>query len=218
MNKKTRIINIICNSLIVVLTIVAVLLMFFGKSDILSGSRWEAFKFFTVQSNVFAGIAAGISLFYLLFKKDKYPAWVSVTKLVAASGVAVTFFTVVTYLSIVYKDNLSMLYLGANMFMHVIIPILSILSVVLFEPKTKLRFAMNLYSMLPVTIYGIIYIANVAAHNDYGNVKGWDWYAFGTYGLGIGVLCLSIIIALSFAFSVGMYFLFQKTKIKKIHD
>ena len=217
MNKKVWLVNVIINSLIVALMIVAVLLMFFGEPGVLASTRWKAFKYFTIQSNLFAGITSIISLIYLLFKKDKeFPGWLVVTTLVSAVSVGVTFTVVMTYLGAVYGYPL--LFKNANLYLHGIIPVLAMTSFAITEPKMKLRFTMNLYSLLPVTLYGIPYLINVAAHNDYGNFKGMDWYAFGTYGLGIGFLCLFIIIAMSFAISVGLYLLHQKTKIKKLHD
>lgn len=217
MNKKIWITNIITNSLIVALMIVAVLMMFFGDGGVLASSRWSSFKYFTIQSNVFAGLASLFSLIYILVKrKEEYPGWLAVIKLVSVTSVGVTFVVVMTYLGAVY--GYPFLFNRANLFLHGIIPVLAIVFYILFEPKMKLKFTMNLYSMIPVTIYGIIYLANVAAKNDYGNYKGADWYAFGTYGLGIGVLCLFIIIILEFGLSVGIYFLHQKTTIKKLHE
>ena len=217
MNKKVWITNIVVNSLVVALTIVAVLLMFFGDPNVLASSRWAAFKYFTIQSNVFAALAALLSLIYLIFKrKEEYPGWLAVIKLVSTVGVAITFFVVIIYLGPIYTYPL--LFQKANLFLHGIIPVIAMLAICITEPKMKLRFTMNLYSMFPVTIYGIAYLINVAVKNDYGNYKGADWYAFGTYGLGIGFLCLFIIIALSFGLSVGFYFLHQKTRIKALHE
>ena len=217
MSKKVRITNIITNSIIVALMIVAVLMMFFGSEGVLSSTRWKVLKYFTIQSNLFTGFASLVSLIYLLVKKDEeYPGWMVVVKLTSVVSVGVTFTVVMTYLGAVYGYPL--LFNNANLFLHGIIPVLAMTFFALFEPKAKIRFTMNLYSMLPVTIYGIAYLINVAARNDYGNIKGADWYAFGAFGLGIGFLCLFIIIVMSFVISIGLYFLHQKTRIKKLHD
>ena len=217
MSKKVRITNIITNSIIVALMIVAVLMMFFGSEGVLSSTRWKVLKYFTIQSNLFTGFASLVSLIYLLVKKDEeYPGWMVVVKLTSVVSVGVTFTVVMTYLGAVYGYPL--LFNNANLFLHGSIPVLAMTFFALFEPKAKIRFTMNLYSMLPVTIYGIAYLINVAARNDYGNIKGADWYAFGAFGLGIGFLCLFIIIVMSFVISIGLYFLHQKTRIKKLHD
>ena len=212
MSKKSWIINVTTNSLIVVLTIVAILLMFFGDPSVLASTRWEAFKYFTVQSNVFAAITALISLIYLFKKNKSYPVWLITTKLVSSVGVGVTFTVVIVYLVQIYPIEL--LYNNANLFLHGIIPVLAIASFVLLEPKAKINFKVNFFSLLPVGIYGTFYLINVAANNDFGNYNGADWYAFGKFGVWIGLLSLSIILIMSFAISVGVYLLHQKTRIK----
>ena len=216
MSKKNWIINVVINSIIVTLTIVAVFLMFFGEAGVLASSRWVAFKYFTVQSNVVAAIASAISLIYFIFKKDKeYPTWVVTTKMVSTMSVAVTFFVTLIYLGPIYGYPL--LYLNANLYLHAIIPVLAMINFALTEPKNKMSFKLNLYSFIPVGIYGTIYMINVASKNDWGNVKGADWYAFGSYGPGIGMVCLIVILALSFILSIGLYFLHQKTRIKFLY-
>ena len=216
MNKKVWNANIIVNALVVLLMILAVLLMFFGELGVLASTKWSSFKYFTVQSNVFAGVSSLLSFIYLLRKNKEYPGWLVVVKLTSAVSVGITFLVVMTYLGAVYGYPL--LFNNANLFLHGIIPVLALVSFALFEPKMPIKFKMNFYSLLPVTLYGIAYLINVAVKNDYGNYKGADWYAFGTYGLGIGILCLFILIVVSFLLSIGLYFLHQKTSIKKLHE
>ncbi len=216
MSKINRILNIVINSLLIVLTIVAVFLMFYGENGVLTASRWKAFRYFTVQSNLLVGIVSGISLFYLIFFKDKYPLWLVICKLAAVTSVAVTFMTVMVYLGpLMGYDKV---FLNANLFMHLIIPLLSIAHFILIEPKIEFKFIQTLYAIIPVSLYGIIYQINVAAHNDYGNIDGYDWYGFGTYGLGIGMLALIGTISMGFGLAVAIYFPYQKTKIKKFHE
>lgn len=217
MSKKAYIVNIIVNSVVVALMIVAILMMFFGTPGVLASTRWSAFKYFTIQSNCFAGLAALASLIYILVKKGKdYPGWLSVIKLTSTVSVAITFFVVIIYLGPIYSYPL--LFQNANLFLHGIIPVLAMLAYMITEPKVKLKFVMNLYSFLPVLVYGIIYLVNVAVHNDYGNYKGWDWYLFGYYGLGIGFCFLIGLLIISFGLSVGFYFIQQKTTIKALHE
>ena len=217
MNKKVWITNVIISASIVLLTILGVFLMFFGPGGALAEARWDVFKYFTVQSNLFVAITAGISLFYLLFKKDKeYPGWLIISKLVSAVSVGITFFVVIIYLGPIY--GYPFLYSGANFLFHGLVPALAMVAFILAEPKHKFKFINNIYSLIPVAIYGTIYMINVAVHNDYGNYKGNDWYAFGTYGPGIGVVFLFGIIAMEFILSIALYFLYQKTTIKKLHE
>ena len=217
MNKRVWLTNVIVNAVIVILTIIGIFLMFFGPGGALANSRWEVFKYFTVQSNLFAAITAGISLFYLLFKKDKeYPGWLIITKLTSAVSVAITFFVVIIYLGPIY--GYPFLYSGANFLFHGLIPALAMAAFATIEPKRTIKYLHNLFSLIPVAIYGTVYMINVAAHNDFGNYQGADWYAFGTYGIGIGIAFLFGIIAMEFIISNGLYFLHQKTTIKKLHN
>ena len=217
MSKKNWTINVVVNSLIIALTIVAILLMFFGDPGVLASTRWDAFKYFTTQSNLFVAITSVISLIYLLFKKDKpYPTWLTVVKLTSAVSVGVTFTVVFAYLDFVYP--IALLFHNANLFLHGIIPVIAMVAFAILEPKAKLNWKLNFHSLFPVSIYGTFYLINVAAKNDYGNYKGADWYAFGTYGPWIGILCLSVILAISLAISFGLYLLHQRTLIKKLHE
>ena len=216
MNRKLWLINITVNSLICILTIIGVFLMFFGNDGALASSKWEAFKYFTVQSNLFAGATSVISLVYLFNKEKEYPSWLTILKLTSTVSVAITFFTVIIYLGPIY--GYPFLYKSANLFFHAIVPALAMLQFALIEPKAKLSFKLNCFSLLPVSVYGTFYLINVAIRNDYGNYKGADWYAFGTYGLGIGILCLVILIAISFVVSICLFFIQQKTKIKKLFE
>ena len=213
MSNKSRIINIIFNALIVALTIIAILMMFFGDGGALASSKWEAFKYFTVQSNLFAAISSAISLIYLIFKKDKeYPTWLITTKLVTTLGVAITFFVVIVHLGPIY--GYALLYAKEQLFLHAIIPLLAMINFTLIESKNKMSFKLTFYSFLPIAIYGSVYMINVACNNDWGNIKGADWYAFGSYGPGIGFVFLISLLAISYLIALGFYLLHQKTKIK----
>lgn len=210
MDKNKKNINLFIDSMIVFLVIISVYTMFTGSSGVLSTSKWKALRYFTVQSNIFMGISAGISLFYLLFKKDKYPTWVVVLKLVAITCLAVTFLTVLGYLAPLM--GFLAVFEGANFYMHLVIPVLSMIAFVLFEPKVELRFKWNFFSVIPCGTYGIIYQINVAIFNDYGNVNGWDWYAFGTYGIGVGLVMLFGLTLVGFGASFILYKLYKKIR------
>lgn len=215
MNTRLRNINFVSNALIVALTGAAIFSMFLGKGGILAPTGWTSFKFFTVQSNVFVGFTSLLSVIFLFRKDGKYPNWLVPLKMIATVAVGVTFTTVVVYLGPIYSYPL--LFEGTNLYMHLIIPVLALITFVLLEPRQKLKFRFNFINLLPVIIYGTCYLINVAVHNDYGNYYGADWYAFGTYGLGIGLVCLSVLLLVVFAISVGLYFAHQKIAFKGIH-
>ena len=210
MNTRKKYVNLFIDFLLVVLVLIAVYAMFTTSDGVIKGSKLKGFKYFTVQSNIFMGISAFISLFYLLFKKDKYPTWIVVLKLVSTTCLTLTFLTVLGYLAPLM--GILNVFLGANLYMHLIIPVISIISFIFIEPKVELKFKWNFFSIIPSGTYGTIYIILVSSFNDFGNIDGWDWYAFGTYGVGIGLVMLFGLNLVGFGASFGMYWLYKKIR------
>ena len=212
MSERLRKINFVSNTLIMALVIASVFAMFFGKGGTLSATRWQSFKYFTVDSNVLVGISSAISMYYLWKKDRDYSLWLMLFKLASTVSVAITFVTVMGYLGpLMGYDKV---FLDANLYMHLIVPLLAMFSFVLFEPKINLKFWGNLIAIVPVTIYGVFYQINVAVNNDYGNIEGADWYGFGSYGPLIGLLMLLITILMGFGLSVLLTYLYKKIIIK----
>ena len=213
MNTRKRYLNLFFNFLIVVLVLISIYLMITTSDGIIKGSKLKALKYFTVQSNIFMGISAFISLFYLLFKKDRYPTWVTILKLISTTCLTLTFLTVLAYLAPLMGIN--MVFLGANLYMHLFIPVVSIFTFIFIEPKVDLKFKWNFFSMIPSGTYGTIYIICLTAFNDFGNIDGWDWYAFGTYGLGVGFIMLIGLNLVALGSSIGLYLLYKKVRKKE---
>ncbi len=213
MNTRKRYLNLFFNFLIVVLVLISIYLMITTSDGIIKGSKLKALKYFTVQSNIFMGISAFISLFYLLFKKDKYPTWVTILKLISTTCLTLTFLTVLAYLAPLMGIN--MVFLGANLYMHLFIPVVSIFTFIFIEPKVDLKFKWNFFSVIPSGTYGTIYIICLTAFNDFGNIDGWDWYAFGTYGLGVGFIMLIGLNLVALGSSIGLYLLYKKVRKKE---
>ena len=213
MSKKAKIINIVSNSLVFLLVIVGMIMMnlsISGGETKLAASGIEALKYFTVESNLFVAGTSLLSIIFIVLNKE-YKAF-SIIKYVSVCSVTVTFLTVMFYLGPVF-GMLAMLE-GANLFFHLIVPVLSILHLLILEPIIKeSNFKYTVFSILPVGLYGIAYLANIGANNGYGKLQ-YDWYFFGSYGLGIGFLLFLIMLALSYAAGIGLYFGF--TKVKKI--
>ena len=213
MTIKNKNLNLFFNFLIVVLVVISVYVMATSSDGILTGSKFKALKYFTVQSNIFSGVSACISLIYLIFKKDKYPTWVVILKLISTTCLTLTFLTVLGYLAPLM--GIWLVFQGANLYMHLIIPVTAILVFIFIEPSVELKFKWNLFSIIPSGTYGTIYIICVSAFNDFGNIDGWDWYAFGTYGVGIGLVMLFGLNLVAFGSSVGIYKLYKLVRKNK---
>ena len=143
MNTRKRYLNLFFNFLIVVLVLISIYLMITTSDGIIKGSKLNALKYFTVQSNIFMGISAFISLVYLLFKKDRYPTWLTILKLISTTCLTLTFLTVIGYLAPLM--GLFNVFLGANLYMHLFIPVVSIFTFIFIEPKVDLKFKWNLF-------------------------------------------------------------------------
>ena len=206
--------NIVSNILIVSLVIAAIIWMFLYVNSVensLTASNVEMLKFFTVDSNILMGISALLSLIFILIKKESL--FVSVFKYVSTCAVSLTLLTVMVYLGPVY--GMYLMIEGPNLFLHLIVPVLAIIHLLLLEPKLKeYKKIYILYSVIPMGIYGIFYLINIAANNGYGNVK-YDWYFFGAWGLGIGFLMYFGMAVMTFLIGLGLYFGWKKININK---
>ncbi len=211
MNKK---LNIVSNILITLLVLAAVIWMFFSvntEGSSLLASGFECFKFFTVDSNVLMGIASLLSLIFILIKKES--VFISVFKYIATASVTLTFLTVMFYLGPVF-GMLSMLQ-GPNSLMHLVIPVIAIVHLLFVEPKLKEhKKRYILFSVIPMMVYGVIYLINVAANNGYGNVN-YDWYFFGSFGIGIGFLMYIGMLGFSIIIGTALYFGYKYILAKK---
>ena len=217
MSKNVKILNIITNSLIFLMMITGVLLMFFNRdpNQALTESSWEAFKFYTVQSNVIMGIASLISLINLFLNK-KDPLWQTLFKYISTVAVTVTFLTVMFYLGPLY-GYLALLQ-NANLFMHLLIPVLAIAHYILLEPKVEqFKFKYTPLAISTTALYGIGYMINVVVTNGYGTLKN-DWYGFASQGLGIGILVYFMMQIFTYLFAIGLYFAYRYCKIKALHE
>lgn len=218
MNKKTYILlNIISNSVIFILMVTAFIMMFFfAQSEALAGSGWNALKYFTVLSNIYMGLISLISIIFIVMKKDS--KILSIIKLTSTTSVTLTFMTVMAYLGPIYGYGL--MFEGANLFMHLIIPVLAILHWLFLEPKRDdLKFIYSIYSIVPMILYGIVYLSNITYHGGYGN-KNYDWYFFAAKGLGLGLVMFLIMIIVTYVFSIALYFGYKKINLisKNVSD
>ena len=101
MERKIKM-SIFMNVLIFILTLMSTIFMlvgfkFMGEDTVLTATKIEAFKFYTVDSNIFMGIIAlffdGLEIKKLFGKIDEIPTYAYVLKLVGTVGVVLTFLT-----------------------------------------------------------------------------------------------------------------------------
>ena len=181
-------ISLICNVAVVAFTVICVVGFFTrGGDGNMEVAGFTAFKYFTVDSNVLAAVAALCMLPWsfktMLGGRKAIKKSVLRLKFVATAAVALTLFTVLFLLGPKYgykfgmKYGYSLMYDGNNLFMHMISPLLMIISFCFAECKGEMRFRDTLLGLIPTVAYGAVYTAEVMLF------KGWeDFYLFNDGG------------------------------------
>ena len=209
--------SLISNIVIVLMVIFATWMMFtgftfMGESMVLSSSKQSMFKFYTVDSNVLMGIVSSIFIYYLV-KNKEIPRWLYSLKLLGTVGVALTFFTVVFYLAPTTKYGFLSMFLNANLFYHLLVPLLSMITFECFEKTNTLDMKDVFFGMSSMILYGIFYVFNVFTHMENGHVSYlYDWYFFAQGGVLGCIIVFSIILVITFLIS---YFLWKRNHIEK---
>lgn len=192
-NKRIRDgIVILLNALIFAFTLLGIGIMLYlngNDGGLLSSSGWENFKYFTVLSNVFCGIVAGVCL-VTKGLTARCPMWLMVLKLAAAAAVMVTFLVVACFFGPLY--TYPVLYRGSNLWFHLIIPLLGMAEFCLMDGEIPFR--MTFLTGAPALVYGCFYMGNILI-----NGKGqWpdtnDWYGFVNWGWGPAMVIFACIV------------------------
>ncbi len=155
-------------------------------------------RYYTVQSNLFAGIVALIALFY----QGKA---LKVLKLMSAAATGLTFAVVAFFLGPVYGHW--RMYKNANLFFHLIVPLICMADYILITDAPK-KLKWKILSTVPTVIYGIAYIVNILINGKGGRYpNNNDFYLFLRWGWGVGFLIFLGIVAVSFGMVCLLSFL-----------
>ena len=181
------------NLIIVVITAIIVVKRF--KKD----GKWSlnngriAFRFFTTQSNVLCALSA---LAICLYPEE---TWAYYFKIIGTAAVTVTMLTVLLFLSRVY--GLIPLLKGQELFVHLITPLLALISLIGYE-RRGISFGAAFIGLIPVALYAPLYLYKVVVK------KTWDdFYAFNrdvkwqiSYAMmlaGTALICIALYFALN---------------------
>ncbi len=216
-NRRIKI-SIILNLLIFMLVVLASVIMFTGfkfMTDIgpkLQTNSFGMLKFFTVDSNIFVGV---ISLLFAMEEirllrgkiKDISPLMYKL-KFMATTSVTLTFFVVFAYLGPISKGGVKTLLVNSNLFLHLIIPVLSIIAFTIFDKEEEFKFRNTLYSIIPTVIYGIYYLINILIHMDSGKVSPlYDWYYFVYHGVWTAVIVIPLMLFITYILGLILWHL-----------
>ena len=175
------------------------------------------FKFFTVQSNVLAGVVAIVYIIYLITQnktKKQMPLFVYILKFIVTIDLIITFLVVALFLGFIVEEGYFSLYTNANLFFHFLIPVLNFISFIAFENKRPLKIWHTFIGILHVVLYSIFYLTVVFLHLENGAVDiKYDWYAFTQRGPLGAFICAVVILGFSYLLSFALY-KFSTKKIK----
>ncbi|GEM_PF-1259723 len=139
-------------------------------------------RYFTVDSNLFLGLCMLICLvpdILSLFNPGySAPSWVEYLRIAGVTGVTITLLVVIFFLGPVLK--LQGLFVGSNLFMHLLTPLLAIISLLVTRSVRMLPglFPGVFIGMLPMVLYGIYYAGNLLINGINGPNGSNDWYGF----------------------------------------
>lgn len=194
------ILSALCNAAVAAAVTAAVLTRFptvEGDGDrFRSGAK--TFRYFTTDSNLLAALACLLQLPFSLriavTGGGSLPAWVRGAKYVAVCAVTLTLLTVVCFLA--PTQGWGKMFGGANLWLHLICPVLCILSFQLLETDAPLPFGATFAALVPVLLYGAVYFVMVVLVGEarggwkdfYGFNRGGRWFAALPVMLGVSYL------------------------------
>ena len=184
--------DIFFNLVIVLCTLYCSILCFRDKEGNWSFSEFcRKLRFFTLLSNLLSAFASLVALFFL--RNGGLPHGVWLLKYLGTASVTVTFLTVMVFLgpTMGYKSQLE----GWSFYLHVIGPLLAIISFCFLERNWLLSFAVALLGLLPVVLYGILYLYKVVIAKQwedfYGFNKNGKWkISFSAMVIGTFLVCI----------------------------
>ena len=139
------------------------------------------------------------------------PKKIYLLKFISTVAVGLTFFIVFCYLGPISKDGIKSMLMNSNLFFHLIIPVLSMITFILFEKNNKIKFKYVTFGMIPNLLYGLFYGINVFSHMENGIVSYvYDWYWFVQNGVWTTVIVVPIIFIIAYLISLLLWYLNKK--------
>ena len=176
-----------------------------GAAQLSARGLWSL-KFFTVLSNLFVGAVAAVmairQIRHLRGKGTGVSDRLLTVKLAATAAVALTFTVVMGFLGPMF--GYGAMFNGANLWMHLIVPVAAMVQFVVLEADRKLPLTATLPAILPPLLYGTVYYANILINGRTTGPNTNDWYGFAMWGNGIAVLIFGIICAVTYGLAAAL--------------
>lgn len=197
--------NFIIVSVCIILNVLSI------SDDFVAGLK--TFKYFTNNSNIFSALASiGIVVCDILIlkkKREDIHIIALLFKEMAAVSVAVTLLVVMCFIGPI-EGYYNFLIKDKGMCLHLICPLMTILSYIFLEysnEKKKNIFFYSIFAMIPVAVYGTFYAVFVAITGVWE-----DFYGFNTNGM--IALSYNLILLGSYLLSLGITFLHRLAEKK----
>ena len=204
------VISIALNFLAFILTCVGTYVMLKGidADEHLAADGWGSIKYFTVQSNLLYGVYAGIfAVCELIYgTAEAMPAVLYLLKYIFTVGVTLTMLTVLLYLAPIVEKSYPPLFKGANLYFHLLVPLLGIISFCFFEKSAEISVPQVFLGLIPFGGYSIYYAINALSHAENGQVSiKYDWYSFLAKGTDKSVIAFVVMLAAGTAVCFGLW-------------
>ena len=191
MEKREKILHSVINIIIVILVVIGLYMTMTYRSEYMEFQMrgTVSLRYYTVQSNLFAGVVALLALFY-------QGRATKVLKLMSATATGLTFAVVLFFLGPLYGHW--RMYKRANLFFHLIVPLLSMIEFVLLTDVPR-KWKWKVLSAVPTLVYGLVYVLNILINGigeRYPNYN--DFYLFLRWGWGVALLIFAGIVLISF--------------------
>ena len=169
-------------------------IFFFGSGSLVQNGI-GSLKYFTMLSNLFAGVMAAAWLLSAGKSNGgdgRASERVERLKYVAAASVGLTCATVLFFLGPIYGYRA--MFAGYNLPLHLIVPVIAIAEII-FLTDTPYTRRDNRLTIIPPLLYGIGYLANILING----IGQWpdtnDWYFFFYWGYPVGALIYAVLLA-----------------------
>ena len=186
-----RWVSLAVNGFIAVAVPVAwVRMMFALEGGVLSARGLGSLRYVTVLSNLLAAAASAayaVCLVRILAGGlGTVPKGVVRLKYAGAVSLALTLLTVALFLGPTAKDGFLSMFQGANLWFHLIVPVLALADFCLLNPDGPLSRTDSLWACVPMALYALFYLGNILLNGLEKNGRSNDWYGYLRGGIPLG--------------------------------
>ena len=186
------------SGLIVLLTAIGTVITLTNtKEGVLTVYGAENLKFFTVESNLLVGIVHLISLLCDASWSGQR-LWLERLNYVATVAVSLTFTVVVVIFGpgVGYAE----MFKDANLFFHLIIPVLAALSFCVFHRNRRIPMGETALALIPTVLYGLYYTGVLLVRGIH--FPETDWYGFASGGAAGSVITAAVILLITWVLAL----------------